>query len=425
MIEFFKEFLDKVKATTQWNGMELTVENSPWHREANVAVHTEMCINSYMSRFHNCRTDRQRIITLMALVFHDVGKPDAEETLEKKDQPGVFYRRYAGHEPISANEFMSFMCDNTELRELFFVQGFDWADVRKIKFMIENHLPYGLKNPVKRERLREAVAMTMGDDEQCFFDMLRSDAAGRISDDHEQKLQNVEDWINEFQPLPFKPTVFADRKNSGVKPFTVSLTDKKVEFDFTTDTAQQLMKDRQPTMYLLVGISGAGKSTFIRDWMPGVKVVSEDEYRLTYYKSQHSAFEYAGLSAVELYDTAWQYCHLHKDSKYEAFAKEQYANVLKSGESFVLDRMNQGRKARGKWIEPAKQEGYRIESVEFFISERELNNRQTARKDKFLPPFRVHQLFMTLETPWVGPEVDAFTIVPPTPVMQVFCFVGT
>ena len=385
--EFFTAFWEKVKGTPHWITMMGTVENSPWHREANVAVHTTMTIHQYMTRFYEHRTERQQMLSLMALLFHDFGKPEAEETLEKKDEPGVFYRRYAGHEPISGNEFMSFMCDYHELREMFFAQGYDWNDIRTIKVMIEHHLPYGLKNEHKRKNLRQMIQTTLGHNETCFYDMLRSDAAGRISDDHEQKLQNVEDWIEEFQTVTWKP--------------------------------HDTMPDA-PTLILMVGISGAGKSTLIKKMIQEADdqdfiVFSEDALRLEYaagFMDRTDMLEMNTMTEAEQYQACWNFCHLSKDSKFDQYSKLKWREALATGSNIVLDRMNQGRKARNTFIQPAREKGYIVRSIEFFMSETKANERQRGRVDKTLPPRRVHQIMMQMETPWYGPEVDTYQIVP-------------
>ena len=379
-LEFFAQFKARIEQTPNWKTMENTVENSPWHREANVAVHTSMTIEKYIEMFSHTRTERQRTLTLMALLFHDFGKPEAEETLEKKEEPGVFYRRYAGHEPISGNVFLSFMCDNDELREMFFAQGFSWKDVRIIKVMIEHHLPYGLKNEQKRQKLAHMIGATLGIDEVCFYDMLRSDCHGRISDDHETKKQNVEDWIEGFQ--------------------LVSFNERKIPAN-------------APELILMVGISGAGKSTFIKAMDDLFKVFSEDALRLQY---AHANMPYEDYTALEVltdaqkYDACWKYCHMHPDSKFDQYSARQFADLLETKATIVLDRMNQGRKARGKFIEAAKAKGYRIRSIEFFISESKAMARQKTRGDKSLSDYRVHQIAMQLETPWLGAEVDSFSI---------------
>ena len=386
--QFFEKFLAQVKQTSQWAIMEKTVEGSHWHREDNVAVHTQMTINVYLAKFAHERTPRQQMIALMALLFHDFGKPEAET--EKPRADGTLYNTYAGHEPVSANEFMSFICDHHDLRNQFFEQGFTWTDIRSIKVMIEHHLPYSLKNVTKRLALRSMIAHTLGADEVCFYDMLRSDGLGRISDDHEAKTKSVEEWITEFRVI------------------TVPVA--------KTAPGKTIIKQPQKTMMVLYGVSGAGKST----WVSKLKgesffeIAAEDAWRLEY-AQQHldeiDLSEWPRMTTAEQYDAAWKFCHMSKLSKYDAFAKQQFAAILESGKHIVLDRMNQGRKGRGSWITAAKACGYRIESVEFYISEQVAKDRQATRGDKRLPDHRVHQIYMQQETPWYGPEVDAFRIV--------------
>ena len=383
-LDFFEKFWAQVKPTQHWQDMLNTVEDSPWHREANTAVHTTMTIEEYIKQFFMHRTERQRMLTLMALLFHDFGKPEAEETLEKKEEPGVFYRRYAGHEPISGNEFMSFMCDHHDLRQMFFAQGYNWHDIRTIKVMIEHHLPYGLKHVQKRENLKHMIEKTLGDDQICFYDMLRSDAAGRISDDHPEKLLNVELWIENFQLVQWKPA----------KP----------------------RAQNAPQLVLVVGVSGAGKSTWIKHFNKDhfYTVFSEDKLRMEYYESIHGANTDSSKTEAELYHTAWNYCHLAKESKFDSFSKAEYGKLLAEGKNIIVDRMNHGRKARNTFVQPARDKGYKVASFEFFISEQAAKNRQIGRQDKSLSDGRVHMIYMQQETPWYGPEVDTYVIVPPT-----------
>jgi predicted kinase len=385
-IAFFRSFWDEVKQTPQWATMAATVEGSEWHREANVAVHTTMCIEHYIQNTAQHRTEREQLMTLMTLLFHDFGKPEAEETLEAKDGSGRTYHRYAGHEPVSANEFISFVCDHEALMKKFFARGFGWDDIRKIKFMIEHHLPFGLKNKTKRQNLRNTVEETLSWAEQCFYDQLWSDCCGRISDNHDEKKANVVQWIEEFKAMP--------------------------------TTATKEPKAGAPVMYVLCGTVGAGKSTWMTRFQRlniGEKmiVVSEDYYRLAYWQATQWQAGDVKMDAKTEYATAWKYCAMEDSKGYDAYAKAQLTAAVESGKTLILDRTNQTRKSRGPWITAAKSKGYRIVAVEFYISESVMHERQKTRPEKDVPYHRAHQIFMAMETPWLPIEIDEFEIVPP------------
>lgn len=367
--------------------MRNTVENSPWHREENTWVHTLMCLDYYIENLSKNRSAKQNLITLTCLLFHDFGKPEAEETLQKADGSGT-YRRYAGHEKISANEFISAVKDYPELLSAMFDAGLTWEDIRSIKWMIENHLPYSLEKEEKRKTLRATLKATLQEDEQCFYDQLVSDANGRISDDHEAKLQKVHEWIEKFDAIPVVPRV-------------------------KTATAR-------PTLYVLHGVSGAGKSTWRKNFNEQrtedaqALIACEDDWRIEYAKANMNPQQLNDMLMADdapAYDMAWNFCHMNKDSKYDAFARKKYQDLLTWKRDIILDRTNQSRKNRKSWVDAARQARFNIVSVEFYMSVKESNERQQTRGDKFLPGYFVRKIVMNMETPWLGTEVDNYIIV--------------
>lgn len=395
---WFKEMFEAVEASPIGQSMKQTVEGSEWHRESSTWRHTEMCLEHYFSEVAPFRTQRQIDMTALCLLAHDFGKPEAEETVERKDGSGS-YHRYAGHEPVSANEFISFMCSHKELTETFFDQGFSWGDIRKIKFMIEHHLPFGMTNKQKRNDLKQAVLGNLGDDELCFYDQLYSDCCGRISDNHEDKKEAVRVWIEEFKALEVPA---APKFNSA-----------------------KILDEGIPVMFVLIGAPGIGKST----WTKGldqsrmfhgdgaVTVVSEDNYRLEFAEAHLTgtiSFEgehvlYKELSPKKKYAAAWAFCFDHS-ADYDKYAAKQLMDAVSSGNDLVLDRTNLTRKSRGKWIQAAKQAKYQIVAIEFYQDESTVLDRQSTRGDKAVPLSRVRQMYMSTSTAWFPVEVDAYNI---------------
>jgi predicted kinase len=357
-------------SSSLWRQMEQTVEDSPWHREASVAVHTQMCLDHYLASFASQRTEQQNKIALLSLLFHDVGKPDAEETIDRKDGSGT-YRRYTGHELLSAIAFTECWLEDPHLRE--FVSA---DEARQIRFIIEHHLPYGYKDSKKRSDLRTAIEHTLREDVQTFYDCLRSDAAGRISDDHETKLQNVENWIDEFRTVP--------------------LTINK----YRADTGK---------CYILIGPSGSGKSTWVNQHKGEHDyVVSLDNYRLQFYGHRHpkdSKTEYA---------EAWEYCNRHEE-EFKKFVDAEVYRIFKGSlkslkaqpfRNVFIDNTHGSKKSRARWIQEAREIGMKVVAVEFWNTLDTLIARQKTRPDKEVPASSLKQQYFAQTCAWKGSEVD-------------------
>jgi predicted kinase len=376
----FTNFFEFVSQSEIAAVMRKTVENSQWHREANVWVHTEMVLAEYDKILQNeIRTEREQLITRIALLFHDFGKPEAEETLDRKDGSGE-YRSYAGHEKVSANEFMLFVTQNEEHWSQFTAMGLTIEDARVIKFLIEHHLPYGLKNSQKRTDLATAIH-NLGVGDNPFYDMLRSDSRGRISDNHDEKLANVEQWIQEFKQVEPKEL----RCKSGMNG---------LEF------------------VVLVGPSGAGKSTWAQTNVPNSVnhlVVGEDNWRLEFAIDILGMSQNDGESGSAWYDRYWQAIHMDAENskKFDQYVTLKFNEALAQKRSIILDNTNRSKKSRMKYTRHALDRGFNVTLVEFFVSEDAVNQRQKLRAStggKFVKEFYVHQHFMSMEVPWIGVE---------------------
>jgi predicted kinase len=383
-MEKFEQFLAEFKLTPYWATMVNTVEDSPWHREANVALHTEMSLEQFDTRFAANYSRREALVGRVAILFHDTGKPSAEEVLEKKDGSGEKYRRYAGHEQDSAVAFQECYLTMSSLRALLTPE-----EARAIRWIIEHHLPYGYKDKQKRQGLAVATwhaLYTANCRYELFFDCLRSDAAGRISDDMETKLQNVEDWVEEFKKIP------------------------------TARTAAY----REQIAFLLIGPSGSGKSTYVRHASQnGDEIISYDDLKeqFWYHKGQAEGFGFSVPTRQEQYDLAWAYAN-ENESEFKKFSDAivaaQFEMASKSGANVFVDMVNASKKKRAKFVDLANRFKFRVVAVEFWNPLDELIRRQKTRPDKSVPPGAVKQQLYAIGGAWLGSEVDRVELVLPT-----------
>lgn len=375
MIEKFKAFHKLFKTTKLWQDMEATCENSPWHREANVAVHTQMILDHYLNTAASKRTPRQQAITLMSILFHDTGKPWA--CTEKHSEKRGKYFSFGGHEQISSRIFENYAVQHwnkwNQIKDLFELKD---TDFYIIQWIIQNHLPHDLSKPEDIQRLANHFSHPLWADEdlrECYFDQCLSDQTGRISDNHEANLWEVVEWIDLI-------------RNCAPEEFHVP---------------------ESPILSLLVGASGSGKSTTSNQLVAdGYKYISLDALRIEFAASNGVI----GEGAVETYKNAFDYCDKHR-SMFNRFADVAFDKMLKDYDSIVVDNTNVNRKSRMGYGTKARASQYKLKAYLFPIERSELLNRANSRTDKNVPIVAVCDQYARTTMPWLGAEVDEVIII--------------
>lgn len=353
--------------------MKDTHENSSWHREESVWVHTTMVVHQFLiiwAESGRSFDDHLMFLAGVAALFHDFGKPEAEE--EKTNPEGVVYRRYGGHEAISATEFRVISQDPTLWHELFgTVCELDNTDRYVVALMIQHHLPYAYKEAMQ-DKIIQTVAHYMDGLTLPFFSLLRADAAGRISDDHDVKLEAVETWI--------------DAAESRFRPHVVP------------ENTQQA--------YLLVGPSGVGKSTYLANTHPWAPVYSMDGLRLATYGDDTI------VDKAQRYRCAWSASN-EDEKNFKKLCTASLITVVRSDvEVVVSDNMNISKKPRREFIAAARAAGRSIVAVVFMAnppSLEELKQRSITRGDRGIRPERIEEMYRAMYLPAYD-EVDFIII---------------
>ena len=364
----FAEFFEKFKKTKLWSRMIATTEDSPWHREPSVAIHTEMVLAEYHKIVfdNDFITEREYNITALALLFHDTGKPDARKEKETEERGKYFI--FAGHESISSRLFEDFYCSN----EKMFEGLIEREDVHRIMWIIENHLPYQVKRDEKFQAIRDAVEHNLDGMDTAFYNHLLSDNAGRTPDPEYVKTEEVKEWIELVQSLDVS-----------------------------------MMRDiaGKPTQYMLIGASGSGKSSF-----------SKTIQNANYFSLAACRVVYAQQNGVakckdekDLYRQAFEYCDTHR-SMFRHYADTEYMVKLKEYKDIIIDNTNVSKKTRAMYVAEARKRGYNVVGVMFPISIAELMRRQLARTDKYVPDDAIMRQYMSINVPFIGTEVDSLVI---------------
>lgn len=342
--------------------MEQTVEASPWHREANVLVHTDMVVEEYCRRadmFHDTGGpdvywDHETYLGAVACAFHDVGKP-AARTEKFSEKRGVYYS-YPGHELISARLFEDFAVAN--------IPDLTPDDIFCICWIIEVHMPWEVKDKTKRRNMA-LTAKSIGIDTVCR--MMMSDQVGRISDDFNDNIAFTIQWIEEFR----------------------TLCDDVFMEGYSTDA---------PIMWLPIAPSGAGKSTCLKKIQAEEKVAvfSLDVYRHEFY----DPVDYAKAFQMSCDDSAFM-------GKCQA----KFREMIKTGMSIYVDNTNTSAKRRKMYVDEAHKAGYCVIALLMPTKMQTLIDRQLTRGDKNVPPAAVVRQYMSLQLPNFG-EVDLILNLP-------------
>lgn len=340
--------------------MDHTKEDSPWHREETVGVHTDMVVAQYLTRGMTQVETQGGVLGAFAAAFHDVGKPPSE--IEKFSEERGHYRAYHGHELVSARMWENWAVENwTLLRDRF---GLTPVDIYKVGWMIEHHVPWGTKKP---EKLHKFIATALWSDTvDQWKSMLLADQYGRISDPSHSRGEEAEAWIN------------------NLKKMGTSLE--------VTDILGNL--DERKILYVFVGPPGAGKTTFrtklIENW--DASVVSMDDMRLAWYSDD--------------YATAFRMST--EDKEFSAKVDREFNQALETSDVVVLDNTNTSVKGRRRFIVKAQQKGFYIRAVLFPSTLVQVLRRQNTRGDKNVPRDVVTNMYNGLSLPMIGEVNDVF-----------------
>jgi len=375
----FKKFLEEFKGTRLWQDMASTCENSPWHRESSVAVHTEMIFDHYFKNFAPHRTERQQALTFLTILFHDTGKPKAAKT--KTTEERGTYTSFGGHEQISARIWEDYAVENwnkwKKLKSTFNLYD---RDIYLVSWIIENHLPHNLETA--GQRLCDQLNSYMFDngDLACvYYDQIVSDQAGRIADNQEKNMEDVLEFVE------------------NVKTLTTRYDER---------TQEVFLRSVAPRIALLVGASGSGKSTYsdklVKD---GYQYFSLDASRIQYAKENGVK----GSNPIDVYARAFAYCDKHR-GPFRHYADRQFSDLIDARADIIIDNTNVNWKARENYIRAARDAGYIVTCAMFPITRKTLMERQKARKDKTVPMVAVMDQYNRVSMPWIGNECDIIDV---------------
>jgi len=363
---YFNEFCQ----TEMFDNMLDVAEESPWHREDSVGIHTNMVVSQYLSMTPADAWTRHTLCGALACAFHDVGKPWASEKngIKYKPERG-HYKSFGGHELMSARMWENFAVLNYS--RLFEVFGLTAQEIYSTGWIIEHHLPWGVKRDEKLNNMALS-ALSLGCDPEVFTNVLLADTFGRLSDDGPAKRQKVLDWIAEFT-----------NRTYAVQP--------------------RHFTDVNPVLTMLIGASGTGKSSFRAQHSTESSTFSLDDLRMEWYVEGKKI-----PSAEDPYSVAFEAACA--DKKFKSRANQRFIEMVKGGRNIVVDNVNTSAKRRRWYITEARRRGYKCVAAYFPVALQQVIDRQETRQDKTVPVDAVERQYNTLQLPQYG-EFDEVLVI--------------
>lgn len=355
---FVRWYFNEFRTDALYEVLAGLAEESPWHRERSVGVHTDMVVAQFLQR-------RSDLRGAFAAAFHDVGKPGAMEIRHKPERGQ--YKAFPGHEILSARLWEDWAVRNwMMLKERF---SFEPRDIYRVGWLIEHHLPWALKDPQKLNALAATAEELVGAD--IFEEVLLADQHGRISDDQEEKLDRVHNWLVKFG-------------------------------DIVANLPSRDKTPSYPFMIMPIGASGSGKSNFWNHlgW-PGTEEINVENYisldklRCDWYDADDYANAYKKSVA---------------DKGFSGKAQRAYIELLKEGKGVYVDNTNLSRKRRRFYVTEARNRGYYTIAVLFPVDLSTVLERQKSRTDKTVPGYAVEQHYNSLQLPMYG-EFDEVLVI--------------
>lgn len=235
------------------NDMEQCEQSPIWHSEGNVLIHSKMVLDEF-EKMETELSENEKMIINHALLFHDISKP-----IVFSIEDGNI--RAHGHERLSAKLAW----------ELLEESNITLEDRREISNLVYYHgKPVWVHEKSKEEQEYAIINMSL----DCRLDLLyyvtKSDFSGRICSDRNERLEAIEYF-----------RMLAEELGCFNKPYDFNSDISKFKYivERTHHHSDMPFNDTKSKVYMICGLPGSGKDTYIKKNYKDIPVISLDEIR--------------------------------------------------------------------------------------------------------------------------------------------------
>lgn len=281
---------------------------SKWHLEGTVFEHIKLvCSKMNQLLLSNNIPDRRKKVLMIAALFHDVGKPLVMREMDN----GI--RTFIGHE----------FCSEKITRSLLWDEDYYFRE--DVCSLVRNHmLPLRLYEDNNKKR----KIMLLSHDVNSIEDLIllkKADCLGLITNEKDnwvKKLDNLKEYSKKIDCYNHPYNFF-----NGYTKFNF------FNYDLKSKNPVILTNNKSFDVYIMIGLPGAGKDTYIKNNLPNIPVVSRDDIRLKYYNvKEKTAF------------------NDKREKEVNRIEDEMILNLAKEKKSFIINNINLKRKYRKHYI---------------------------------------------------------------------------
>ncbi len=271
--------------------LEKTPQDSEWHSEGNVLIHNDMVLSEIYQIIDNeakYLSDDEKTVLVLSALFHDICKPIT--TKEKEIQNKI--RIVSPYHEEKARNYLFFKLSPLVPKHLI---------MPIIELAGYHQLPKLLV--VKDKTKKDYLALSRKAPLHLFYYLELADMRGRFCSDKQEQLDYLEMFklyaidYNLWHKQPYeeeKSFIFNEFKDPLMANFVFSSFCKNIEngniFSIEEEISKSFHYKHNSHCVVMCGLSGSGKSTFIKNNFTDYNIVSLDNIReeLTGKRSDHS-----------------------------------------------------------------------------------------------------------------------------------------